>query len=246
MTITISTGEYNYTSQMTKDYSKVTLAKKEQKLGSLTAGAPSVAEFQKILAAKARVLEKKAQAAASQNDAQSAEPISVQSAYVPSADTASNGNAATGQSQEVSASSQSSTASDNFSIEVPSSLKGIFEKAAAKYNVSEKLLEAVAWHESRFETDATSSSGAMGLMQLMPVTAESLGITDAYDAEQNVMGGAKLISDKLREFNGNLDLAMAAYSNGSGAVHRAGDQVPDIAQAKNFVAYIDSIFPDGI
>lgn len=135
---------------------------------------------------------------------------------------------------------------DNFDISVPSSLKGIFQKAAEKYGVSEKLLEAVAYHESRFEPNVTSSSGAMGVMQLMPSTAKSLGVTNAYDAEQNIMGGAKLIKNLLDMYNGDLDLAMAAYSNGPGAVKRAGNRVPDIKQAKNYVAYIDRIFPNGV
>lgn len=152
-------------------------------------------------------------------------------------------------STDASAGASKSTSggkADNFNIRVPSSLKGIFEKASEKYGVSEKLLEAIAYHESRFQTNATSSSGAEGVMQLMPSTAKSLGVTNAYDATQNIMGGAKLVSQLLREFDGDLDLAMAAYSNGSGAVRRAGNKVPDIKQAKDYVAYIDSIFPNGI
>jgi soluble lytic murein transglycosylase-like protein len=152
-------------------------------------------------------------------------------------------------STDASAGASKSTSSgkaDNFNIRVPSSLKGIFEKASEKYGVSEKLLEAIAYHESRFQTNATSSSGAEGVMQLMPSTAKSLGVTNAYDATQNIMGGAKLVSQLLREFDGDLDLAMAAYSNGSVAVRRAGNKVPDIKQAKDYVAYIDSIFPNGI
>ena len=60
------------------------------------------------------------------------------------------------------------------------------------------------------------------------------------------MGGAKLIKNLLDMYNGDLDLAMAAYSNGPGAVKRAGNRVPDIKQAKNYVAYIDRIFPNGV
>lgn len=149
-------------------------------------------------------------------------------------------------SQTASSNGSSSTVSDNFNIDVPSSLKGIFEKASEKYGVSEKLLEAIAWHESRFQTDVTSSSGAMGVMQLMPVTAKSLGVRNAYDPEENIMAGAELVSDKLKEFGGNLDLAMAAYSDGSGAVHRAGNKVPSSRQAQEYVRYIRSVFPNGV
>lgn len=147
---------------------------------------------------------------------------------------------------QISRTAQTSSPKDNFNIKVPSSLKGIFEKASKKYGVSEKLLEAIAWHESRFQTDATSSSGAMGVMQLMPVTAKSLGVSNAYDPQENIMAGARLVADKLREFDGNLDLAMAAYSDGSGAVHRAGNRVPSSKQAQEYVKYIRSVFPNGV
>ncbi|MGN8772946.1 lytic transglycosylase domain-containing protein [Candidatus Weimeria sp. HCP3S3_B5] len=144
-----------------------------------------------------------------------------------------------GQASDTAASADDVSSDTGFNV--PSSLKPIFKAASDRYCVSEKLLEAVAYHESRFKTHVTSSSGAMGLMQLMPSTAKSLGVTDGYDPTQNIMGGAKLISGLLKEFNGDLDLAMAAYSNGSGAVHRAGNKVPDIRQAREFVSYIKSV-----
>lgn len=97
-----------------------------------------------------------------------------------------------------------------------------FKKAALKYNVSESLLKAIAKAESNFNAKSVSSAGAMGVMQLMPVTAESLGVDDPYDPEQNIMGGAKCISMKLKEFKGDVKLALAAYNAGSGAVKRYG------------------------
>lgn len=97
-----------------------------------------------------------------------------------------------------------------------------FKKAAEKYGVSESLLKAIAKAESNFNPRDLSSSGAMGVMQLMPETARSLGVDDPYDPEQNIMGGAKCISQKLKEFNGDVRMALAAYNAGSGAVKRAG------------------------
>lgn len=97
-----------------------------------------------------------------------------------------------------------------------------FKKAAKKYGVPESLLKAIAKAESNFNARDVSSSGAMGVMQLMPDTARGLGVDDPFDPEQNIMGGAKCIAQKLKEFNGNVKLALAAYNAGSGAVRRAG------------------------
>lgn len=97
-----------------------------------------------------------------------------------------------------------------------------FKKAAARYGVSESLLKAIAKAESNFNAKSVSSAGAMGVMQLMPATAKGLGVTNPYDPEQNIMGGAKCISQKLKEFNGDERMALAAYNAGSGAVRRYG------------------------
>lgn len=97
-----------------------------------------------------------------------------------------------------------------------------FKKAAKKYNVSESLLKAIAKAESNFNPNDVSSAGAIGIMQLMPSTAAGLGVKNPYDPEQNIMGGAKCISLKLKEFNGDVRLALAAYNAGSGAIRRNG------------------------
>ena len=130
-------------------------------------------------------------------------------------------------------------------IEAPDSLKDIFHRAGEKYGVDERLLIAIAYHESRFDPSVTSSSGAMGVMQLMPDTAKSHGVENAYDPEENIMGAAMLVRDLLKAYDGDVTLAMAAYSDGMGAVKRAGG-VPDTKQAKEFVSYINSVYPDGI
>ena len=78
-------------------------------------------------------------------------------------------------------------------------LEQIFQKASDAYHVSKDLLKAMAKAESNFRADATSHCGAMGIMQLMPGTAASLGVSDAYDPEQNIMGGAQYISRLLEK-----------------------------------------------
>ena len=105
-----------------------------------------------------------------------------------------------------------------------------FKEAAKKYNVSESLLKAIAKAESNFNPKDVSSAGAIGIMQLMPGTAKELGVSDPYDPRQNIMGGAKCIAQKLKEFNGNVSLALAAYNAGSGAVKKYGG-VPSYCKA---------------
>lgn len=131
------------------------------------------------------------------------------------------------------ASSAAST-SGNTSSSSSTSLDAYFEEAAAKYNVDVKLLKAIAHAESNFNPNATSSSGAMGVMQLMPSTAKSLGITDAYNAYDNIMGGAKVISQHLANYNGDVSLALAAYNAGSGNVAKYGG-VPPFTETQNYI-----------
>lgn len=104
-----------------------------------------------------------------------------------------------------------------------------FKAASEKYGVSVDLLKSVAKVESDFKPTVVSGSGAVGLMQLMPGTAKSMGVSDSYDPEQNIMGGAKLLSILLEQFDGNLEYALAGYNAGAGAVERAGG-VPSYAR----------------
>lgn len=117
------------------------------------------------------------------------------------------------------------------------SLDAYFQQAADTYNISVDLLKAVARQESGFQTDIVSSSGAIGVMQLMPGTAEYLGVTDPYNAEQNIMGGAKLLSELSARYNGDLSLTLAAYNAGAGAVDKYGT-IPPYQETQNFVAKI--------
>ena len=106
------------------------------------------------------------------------------------------------------------------------SLDDIFAEVADEYGVNLNLLKAVAKAESDFDTEAVSWCGAQGIMQLMPTTAESLGVEDPFDARQNITGGAKMLAYLLDDYNGNVSLALAAYNAGSGAVSRYGGVPP--------------------
>lgn len=113
-------------------------------------------------------------------------------------------------------------------------LDPIFEQAEKTYGVPQELLRAIAFHESGFQTDAVSSAGAMGLMQLMPATAETMGVRDPFDAKENIFGGAKLLSQLFDKYQGDLKLTLAAYGAGSGAVAKYGG-VPPYEETRGFV-----------
>ena len=112
-------------------------------------------------------------------------------------------------------------------------LDAIFEAAGFKYNISPHLLKAVAKVESGFQVFAKSHAGAMGIMQLMPGTASGLGVTDPYDPEQNIMGGAKYLRQMLDKFQ-DVSLALAAYNAGPGNVEKYGG-IPPFNETQNYV-----------
>ena len=135
----------------------------------------------------------------------------------------------------------------NFSsyLKTTASLEEIFSEASKTYGVPLNLLKAVAKTESEFKPDATSKSGAMGIMQLMPATAKSLGVTDAYDPYQNIMGGAKYLGEMLSRYNGDTTLACAAYNAGSGAVKKYGG-VPPYKETQNYVVKVAKYMNEGV
>lgn len=119
-------------------------------------------------------------------------------------------------------------------------LDEIFNSVAQEYGVNVNLLKAVAQAESGFDANAVSGCGAMGVMQLMPATAESLGVQDPFDAQQNITGGAKMLAYLLDDYNGNVTLALAAYNAGSGSVQKYGG-VPPYSETLGYINKINDI-----
>lgn len=145
--------------------------------------------------------------------------------------------------EKTSSVSKSRTTSSSKSGET--TLQDIFERAAQKYDISYDFLVAVAKAESDFNTKCVSSAGAQGIMQVMPEEQKGLGIKDPFDAEQNIMGAAKLLKAHLKKFNGDYTLAAAAYNAGSGAVKKYGG-VPPYKETQNYVKKIKKYMEEGV
>ncbi len=112
--------------------------------------------------------------------------------------------------------------------------------ASIEYGVDEAFLRAIIHAESAFNPRALSIKGAQGLMQLMPATASDMGVLDAFDSDQNIRGGARYLSLLLHDFNGNEQLAAAAYNAGPGAVQRYNG-VPPYAETRVYVQRVDTL-----
>lgn len=147
----------------------------------------------------------------------------------------------------VDTSVSSTTKTDSFSsfLGESESLSDIFERAAEKYGISADLLKAVGKQESNFNPDAVSRCGAQGIMQLMPATAASLGVTDSFDSEQNIMGGAKYLSELLDTYNGNVSYALAAYNAGSNNVAKYGG-IPPFKETQDYVVKVTAYMQTGV
>ncbi|EKO60121.1 transglycosylase SLT domain protein [Leptospira kirschneri str. H2] len=120
------------------------------------------------------------------------------------------------------------------------SLAKIIRQESEKNNLDPRLVQSVIKAESDFKTDAVSPKGAIGLMQLMPSTANLLGVEDPFDPAENVAGGTKFLSDLLNKYK-NLDHALAAYNAGSNAVDRYAG-IPPYKETRNYVEKVKKFY----
>jgi len=128
-----------------------------------------------------------------------------------------------------------------FTVVPPSeAYEELIQEAAEEYGVDPALVRAVMQAESAFHPYAVSRAGAEGLMQLMPDLAGEMGVTDAFDPRQNIMGGVRYLKHLLDNHDGDLDLTLASYNAGPGNVARYGG-VPPFRETRNYVRTIKAI-----
>ena len=114
----------------------------------------------------------------------------------------------------------------------------IIHDAAARYNLDPTLIHSVISIESNFNPKAVSRKNARGLMQLMPRTAELMGVKDSFDPQQNIDGGSHYLSDLLKKYKNDLTLALAAYNAGPDTVDKYGRRVPPYLETMKYVQRI--------
>jgi len=119
-------------------------------------------------------------------------------------------------------------------------LNGVIEKASKTYDVDADLIRAVIKAESNFDPEATSSKGAMGLMQLMPETANELGVKNAYDPVENIHAGTRYLKNLLDRYEGNIPLSLAAYNWGMGNVEKPDSRIP--RETQDYIARVNRYY----
>ncbi|MEM7539945.1 MAG: transglycosylase SLT domain-containing protein, partial [Pseudomonadota bacterium] len=122
--------------------------------------------------------------------------------------------------------------------------KPTIANAAKASKLPPALLHAVITAESAYDPNALSPAGAVGLMQLMPATAQRYGVSNRKDPKANISGGTRYLADLLDLFDENLVLALAAYNAGEGAVMRNGNKVPPYPETQNYVRKVLKYYND--
>jgi len=134
--------------------------------------------------------------------------------------------------KKVAASAEGEASSDLSDDVVTGRYNDVISAASERYSIPEPLIRAVIRQESDFRENAVSKKGAQGLMQLMPGTADLLGVEDTFDAEQNIFGGTRYLRELIDLYGGNLNKALAAYNAGP---NRVGDTIPRIPETVNYI-----------
>lgn len=124
---------------------------------------------------------------------------------------------------------------------MPAELSSVIEQAARTHSIDPRLVAAVASRESAYDPRAVSRAGACGIMQLMPATARFLGMSDVFDIRENVFGGTRYLRTLLDTFHGDLDLTLAAYNAGPGAVQRFNG-VPPYRETQQYVKLVRAAY----
>lgn len=126
-------------------------------------------------------------------------------------------------------------------------IDAIVQKYANQYGIDPKLVSALIYEESGYQTNATSSAGAKGLMQLMPSVCQQFGVSNPYDPEQNIEGGVKLLNYLMNYYNNDLGMALMAYSVGTGTVASRGvTSINDLykmpAETRNYIKKLSALY----
>jgi soluble lytic murein transglycosylase-like protein len=123
----------------------------------------------------------------------------------------------------------------------PAEINSIVRRVASRYQIDPKLVRAIIQAESDYNPGAVSSKGAMGLMQLIPSTAQRFGVGNPFDPKQNIEGGVSYLKYLLKLFGGNLPLSLAAYNAGENTVIRSGG-IPAIPETEHYVREVTRLY----
>jgi soluble lytic murein transglycosylase-like protein len=129
------------------------------------------------------------------------------------------------------------TTTSRFRLRGERAFDGVIKEASRRYGLSISLIRAIILTESAFDPQAVSRAGAQGLMQLMPALSQELGVEDPFDPRENIMAGTRYLSTLLKQHDGNLELALASYNAGPGAVARY-QGMPPFKETQDYVARI--------